>query len=99
MLKINQNLFSYRWDESVENETIETANSTEHHACHAFYSSLYESTSYCMSKLGYQYDCFSAPDIPPQLQLEQALLRISLLEQESGIEQLNLPNGNFLFVI
>lgn len=68
--------------------------SQECHVCHAFYSSLYESAAFRESKLGCRYKCFSAPDIPPQLQLEQALLRLTLLEQESGSDQLNIPNGS-----
>ncbi|XP_026284757.1 NBAS subunit of NRZ tethering complex isoform X1 [Frankliniella occidentalis] len=78
------------WDESIEKNDSKTSKSAEHHICHAFYSSLYKSTAFSPSKLGCSYDCFSAPDMTPQLQLEQALLRISLLEQES--EKENLPN-------
>ncbi|KAK3925364.1 Neuroblastoma-amplified sequence [Frankliniella fusca] len=78
------------WDENIETNNSENVKAAEHHVCHAFYSSLFESTAFSPSKLGCTYDCFSAPDLAPQLLLEQALLRISLLEQDS--ERENLPN-------
>lgn len=80
------------WDESIEKNEAEVAKSHEYHTGHAFYSSLYDSTAFHASKLGCSYDCFSSPDIPPQLQLEQAILRMSLLEHDPGSDNSNLTN-------
>ncbi|XP_034245235.1 neuroblastoma-amplified sequence-like isoform X2 [Thrips palmi] len=78
------------WDDSAEDDALQSTTSPEHYTCHAFYSSLYDATPYSTSRLGCRYDCFSAPDIPPQLQFEQALLRIALFEQESGSNKLDI---------